>query len=51
LAGNQDNVSEWGDTSIRWLLFQWTSTIKNQLNVLVLYKATSSSSHWKLTCV
>jgi hypothetical protein len=28
LAGNQDNVSEWGDTSIRWLLFQWTSTIK-----------------------
>jgi hypothetical protein len=33
LAQNQDNMSEWGDMSIRGLLFQWTSTIKNQLSV------------------
>jgi len=35
LARNQDNASVWGDMSIRWLLFQWASTIKIQLNVLV----------------
>jgi len=35
LALNQDNVSEWGDMSIRRLLFQWASTIKIQLSVLV----------------
>ena len=28
LARNQDNVSEWGDMSIRGLLFQLASTIK-----------------------
>jgi hypothetical protein len=28
LARNQENVSEWDDMSIRWLLFQWASTIK-----------------------
>ena len=28
---NQDNVSEWGNMSIRGLLFQWASTIKIQL--------------------
>ena len=38
LSRNQDNVSEWGDMSIRGLLFQWTSTIKIQLSVLVYYK-------------
>jgi len=38
-AGNQDNVSEWGDISTRGLLFQWASTIKLQLNVLAQYKA------------
>jgi hypothetical protein len=27
LAWDQDNVSEWGDMSIRGLLFQWASTI------------------------
>jgi len=32
LAQNQDNVSEWGDMSIRGLLFQWASTIKIQLS-------------------
>jgi hypothetical protein len=35
LALNQDNVSEWGGMSIRALLFQWASTIKIQLSVLV----------------
>jgi hypothetical protein len=39
LARNQDNVSEWGEISIRELLFQWASTIKIQLSVLVKYKA------------
>jgi hypothetical protein len=34
-ARNQDNVSEWGDMSIRGLLFLWASTIKIQLSVLV----------------
>ena len=29
LARNQENVSEWGDMSIRGLLFQWASTIKS----------------------
>ena len=35
LARNQDNVSEWGDISIRGLLFQCSSTIKIQLSELV----------------
>jgi hypothetical protein len=35
LARNHDNVSEWGDMSIRGLLFQWASTIQIQLSVLV----------------
>jgi hypothetical protein len=35
LARNQDNVSGWGDMSIRGLLFQLASTIKIQLRVLV----------------
>ena len=29
LGRNQNNVSEWGDMSIRGLLFQLPSTIKN----------------------
>jgi hypothetical protein len=33
---NQNNVSEWSDISTRRLLFQWASTIKNQLSVHVL---------------
>jgi len=32
-------VSEWGDMSIRGLLFQCASTIKIPLSVLVYYKA------------
>ena len=36
LARNQNNVSERSDMSTRGLLFQWTSTIKTQLSVLVL---------------
>jgi hypothetical protein len=35
LARNQNNVSEWSDMSTRELLFQWVSTIKIQLGVLV----------------
>jgi hypothetical protein len=35
LARNQGNVSEWGDMYIRGLLFQWASTIKIKLSVLV----------------
>jgi predicted LPLAT superfamily acyltransferase len=35
LSRNQDNVAEWGDMSIHGLLFQWASTIKIQLSVLV----------------
>jgi hypothetical protein len=35
LARNQDNVSKWGDMSILGLLFQWASTKKIQLNMLV----------------
>ena len=35
LARNQTNVSEWGDMSIRRLLFQLASTTKIQLGVLV----------------
>ena len=35
LTRNQDYVSECGDMSIRGLLFQWVSTIKIQLRVLV----------------
>jgi hypothetical protein len=35
LARNLNNVSEWSDMSTRELLFQWTSTIKIQLSVLV----------------
>ena len=31
----QNNVSEWSDMSIHRLLFQWSSTIKIQLSVLV----------------
>jgi hypothetical protein len=39
LGRNQNNVSEWGDISTRGLLFQWASTIKTQLSVLVQDKA------------
>ena len=35
LARNQDNVSEWSDMSTRGLLFQWASTMKIQLSMLV----------------
>ena len=35
LARNQDNVSGWGDMSIRGLLFQWASTTQILLSVLV----------------
>ena len=35
LVCNQDNVSEWGDMSIRGLLFQWVRTIQIKRSVLV----------------
>jgi hypothetical protein len=35
LTRNQNNVSEWSDLSIHRLLFQWASTMKVQLSVLV----------------
>ena len=38
LAWNPDNVSEWGDMFRHGLLFQWASTIKIQLSILILYK-------------
>ena len=38
LARNQNNMSEWSDMSNRGLLFQWASTIKIQLSVLVQNK-------------
>jgi hypothetical protein len=34
-AQNQNSVSEWSDMSTRGLLFQWASTIKIQVSVLV----------------
>jgi hypothetical protein len=34
-AQNQNNVSEWSDMSTHGLLFQWASTIKIQLSMLV----------------
>ena len=39
LDRNQNNVSEWSDMSIRGLLFQWASTIKIPIGVLVENKA------------
>ena len=35
LARNQDNVFQWSYMSARKLLFQWSSTMKIQLSVLV----------------
>ena len=39
LTRNQDNVSAWTNMSIRGLLFQWVSTKKIKISVLVEYKA------------
>ena len=38
-ARNQNNVSEWSNMSTHGLLFQWATTIKIQLCMLVKYKA------------
>jgi hypothetical protein len=38
LARAQENVYKWGNMSICRLLFQWASTIKIKLRVLVLYE-------------
>jgi hypothetical protein len=50
LAQNQDNVSEWGDMSIHSLLLQWSSTIKIQLSLLVLYKVDIIIISLNITC-
>jgi hypothetical protein len=39
LARNRYNVSKWGDVAICRLLFQWASTVKSQLSMLIWYKA------------
>jgi hypothetical protein len=44
LARNQNNVCEWGDMSIRRLLFQWV--IKIQLSVLEKYNYRFSTHFW-----
>ena len=38
LLWNMDNVSEWSNISTCRLLFQWASTIKVQLSLLIKYK-------------
>ena len=44
LTQNQNNVTEWSDMSTQGLLFQTTTIIQMQLNVLVYYK-TRGSAH------
>ena len=44
LARNQDNVSEWSDMSICRLLFQRTSIINIELNVLPTWFRTKRTS-------
>ena len=39
LARKRYNVSKWGDVAICRLLFQWASTVKSQLSMLIWYKA------------
>ena len=36
LIRNQDNVSEWSDMSIWWMLFLWASTIKIHFDLVVV---------------
>ena len=48
LARNQDNVSEYGDMSIRGLLFQWASTIKLQTKRVATVGLVESESHHHL---
>ena len=47
LVRNQNNVTEWSDMSIRRLLFQWASTIKNNSLNLISSKCLS---FWLTTC-
>ena len=44
-ARNQDNMSEWGDMSIRGLLFQWASTIKNPAKLVGLVQSGHHHHH------
>jgi len=45
LARNQNYVSEWGDMSTCWLLFQWAGNIKFQQSVLSKADSTIISSN------
>jgi hypothetical protein len=47
---NWDNVSEWSDMSTRGMLFQWASSIKIQLSVLVYCKADIIIISKNVTC-
>jgi len=44
LMQDQDNVYKWSDMSTCELLFQWATTIKIQLSMMVWYKANIISS-------
>jgi len=46
LVRNQDNVSKWGDMSIRRLLFQWARTIIISLKISLF----SSWYSWNIGC-
>ena len=49
LAWNQDNVFAWSDMSTHGLLFQWASTIKIQLSMLLVGLVQSSPWYtWKI---
>jgi hypothetical protein len=49
LARNQGNVSKWSDKST-CILFQWSSTIKLQLSMLIWYKANIIIISWHASC-
>ena len=45
LARNQDNVSEWGDMSIRGLLFQWATTKSNPIQCVGIVQSWHHHHH------
>ena len=47
---NKENMLEWRDMSASGLLFQWDSTIKIQLSVLVWYIEDIRIIHKNITC-
>ena len=50
LVQNEDNVSGWRDMFTSRLLFQWATTIKIQLSVLVWFKVDIIIISLNLTC-